>query len=344
MQDFDEEIRKIKEKRSKMEMSEEGKEKIRKLIEARNARLDDNDVVTYIPKRRKTYIFAQKIAAVFVCCLVLSSCAFAGEWKDLLTKIFYGEGANIEYAVDNGYIQNIDMDYVESNGIKIKADYFYSDDYYMYIAFDVVAEEEFEKLYLIDFEIVDQDNVVSFSDIGFLDKIFFRYETKRTSKDSAIILGKFSKIQDKFLNYNNLIVNINKIQLVNDNEENYIEGNWNIYAKIDGNINLEQNKINYYTDSKSLVESCEISHKSNILNINMKFKEEYTKNLNDIKNNIYLQDNNEKVYNMNESSKLKNDKIIANFSVEDGINIENLKLIIKNNDEIVIFYLKEIDS
>ncbi len=344
MQDFDEEIRKIKEKRSKMEMSEEGKEKIRKIIEARNARLDDNDVVTYIPKRKKTYIFAQKIAAVFVCCLVLSSCAFAGEWKDLLTKIFYGEGANIEYAVDNGYVQNIDMDYVESNGIKIKVDYFYSDDYYMYIAFDVVAEEEFEDCLFYEIEILNNENNLIFSNIKFVNKIFYELETKRMSKNSAMIIGKFSKIQDKFYNYDCVKININNIQLGKNNENIDIIGNWNLVTELSNNIIIDEVEQKYYITGNYLFEKCEVRLKNKILNVNIKFKEGCIENLCFDKNNIYLRDNTDKIYYMNEDSKFKSDMLIANFYIEKDNNIDNFKLNIKYNDEVIVFYLKEIDS
>ncbi len=344
MQDFEEEIRKIKEKRSKMEMSEEGKEKIRKIIEARNARFDDNDVITYIPKRKKTYIFAQKIAAVFVCCLVLSSCAFAGEWKDLLTKIFYGEGANIEYAVDNGYVQNIEMDYVESNGIKIKADYFYSDDYYMYIAFDVVAEEEFEEFYLDTFEIIDEKNNVIFSNLDVLKKIFFRLDIKRLTKNNAIVLGKFSKIEDKFYNYSNLKININRIQLISNSNDDYIDGNWKLITEFSNSIIINEQEQKYCIDSKDFIENCKISYKNNILNIDIKFRDECIQKLNINNSNIYIQDSNNNTYKMDEISKIKYNQIITNFIVKDNFNKKCLKLNIENENGKFIFYLKKIDS
>lgn len=344
MQDFEEEIRKIKEKRSKMEMSEEGKEKIRKLIESRNARIDDNDVITYIPKRKKTYIFAQKIAAVFVCCLVLSSCAFAGEWKDLLTKIFYGEGANIEYAVDNGYVQNIDMDYVESNGIKIKADYFYSDDYYMYIAFDVVAEEEFDSIFLNEFELIDEENNIIFSNLDVFKDMFVNLEIKRMSRHREIVLGKFSKIEDKFYNYSNLKININKIQLVCDSKDSYVDGDWNFITEFSNNIVIDESEQKYYIDSKGFIQNCKISYKNNILNIDIKFQDEHIEKLNINNSNIYIQDNDNNTYKMGEISKIKYNQIITNFIVKDNFNKKSLKLNIENENGKFVFYLKEIDS
>ena len=340
MQNLEEEIKKIKEKRSKMEMSEEGKEKIRKIIEDRNTS-SENEIIKYVPKKNKTYIFAQKIAAVFICCLVLSSCAFSGEWKDILTKIFYGQGANIEYAVDNGYVQNIDMDYVESNGIKIKADYFYMDDYYMYIALDVVAEEEFDRILLDKFELLDEENNIIFSNSQLFKDIFFQSETKRILKNKAIIFGKFSKMQNKFYNYDYLKININKIQLVNNDTSKYIQGNWDLVTKITNSVFQEQK---YYIDSKNLIESCEISYKNFVLNIKIKFKEECIEKFDANRNDVYIQDNSGRTYNINGISKFENDKIIANFFVDEDSNTENLKLNIKYNDEIIVFYLKEIGS
>ncbi len=339
MQNLEEEIKKIKEKRSKMEMSEEGKEKIRKIIEDRNTR-SENEIIKYVPKKNKTYIFAQKIAAVFICCLVLSSCAFAGEWKDILTKIFYGQGANIEYAVDNGYVQNIDMDYVESNGIKIKADYFYLDDYYMYIALDVVAEEEFDAIYLDKFEIIDENNNNVFYNVDMEEKLFFQLEVKRMSKKRAILLGKFSKIQDRFDNYSNLKIDINKIQLLNNDKENYIYGMWNLNTKIDDNIIFNEEEINYYVDSKEFVENYEINYKNHILNVNIKFKEEYVKKLNINDSKIYLEDRNGKSYNIGETSKIKYNEIITNFIVDNDFYKDNFKVKIENSNEKFIFYLK----
>ena len=119
MENFNKSIEILKAKRKSITMSDEAKKRIK-------LKLDEEYAKRYSEKKPKfNYSFPQKVAAIFICCFIISGCAFADDIGDFITKVFSNQNPHIDFAVENGYVQNIDMDYISSNGIDLKADYFY---------------------------------------------------------------------------------------------------------------------------------------------------------------------------------------------------------------------------
>lgn len=336
---FDKAIEEIKAKRNAETLSDEAKAKMIKALEEVEAKKFEEKKI-----HKFNYSFSQKVAAIFICCFVISSCAFAGDIGDIITKVFSNQDKNIEFAVENGYVQNIEMDYVESNGISLKADYFYLDDYYMYIAFDVKADREFNEVQLNEFEIKDENDNVIYSNVEIYGDVLLQSETKKMTNKSGIMLLKLSKFRENFFSYSKLIVTIRNIEIKDIDNFYEVAGNWNISLPVENN-NIELEESEYYLTSEQLVDNYKIEFKNNNLKIVLNFNDDYMKNFNISKSNLYLEDENGNIYEIGEGSNIKENKLIVNFPINSYDKINNLILKIKySNDEILVFHLIKADS
>ncbi len=339
MENFNKSIEILKAKRKSITMSDEAKKRIK-------LKLDEEYAKRYSEKKPKfNYSFPQKVAAIFICCFIISGCAFADDIGDFITKVFSNQNPHIDFAVENGYVQNIDMDYISSNGIDLKADYFYLDDYYMYIAFEIDADQEFTKVNLNEFEILDETNNIIYSNIEFYDDIFCASETKKINKKNGMLLLKLAKIQNEFLKYNKLKVNIQGVELEKDESYKEIYGNWNIEFLIDNSNKIESKNTKYYLESEKLVKKYDLELKNNILKVDLNFSGDYLENFSVTKNNVYLEDENKNIYRITNEIVCGKDKIRVLFPIKDADNINDLKLNIEyDNKNVLVFYLRKADS
>ena len=83
MENFNKSIEILKAKRKSITMSDEAKKRIK-------LKLDEEYAKRYSEKKPKfNYSFPQKVAAIFICCFIISGCAFADDIGDFITKVFH---------------------------------------------------------------------------------------------------------------------------------------------------------------------------------------------------------------------------------------------------------------
>ena len=104
---------------------------------------------------------------------ITSGVVFAKNIKELFENLYenmFGNYNNgITTAVENGYIQDIDMEYIESNNIKVKVDQITMDNYNLGIIFNIELNEDIplSEVYDINFKnilIMDENNNVIFAE------------------------------------------------------------------------------------------------------------------------------------------------------------------------------------
>lgn len=219
MKDFDENIRSIKNKVNNIELDEE----IKKNLEEQ---LNEEFYSSKTKEKRKFYIPKQIVAAC-LCIVLLSSCTFADQIGDFVTNLFSNTYQEFEDGVSTEDLQKIDMDYVEHDGISIKIDYAMQKDDSLYLVFDILAEEEIDKVYFNKFEIYDDYGLLYKNNL--LDNnVIVKNDDKRIRKNNLISLMKISD-NVKRRNSQNIYINICKIgieSLKNNNIRNF-NNNWN---------------------------------------------------------------------------------------------------------------------
>lgn len=224
MDDFDKNIESIKSKINKVELSEEYKENLKKKLDLEFYGEENEKKKT--KTRRKSFI-PKYIATGIAACVFFSTLAFADEIDDFVQNIFSNTYQDIEYSVKNGNVQEIDMEYVEHDGVSIKVDYVVKTDNSICIAFNVLSEEEFDKVVFCDLEIRNENNEIIYMSNTNVVTSDIQVELKRKSLKEAIFFVELEKINN--IDYfENLNIIVNKIKIKKDNNIEYIEGSWKI--------------------------------------------------------------------------------------------------------------------
>lgn len=160
----------------------------------------------------------------------------------------------VQDAIDNGYIQKVDMKYINSNGTKVKVTEILMDDYNLSMLFyiEVPEIENLEEIYNVNFSnlvITDEkDNIIvaEFEDIDKYHKFCKErnmeisynnisysngaFEGKIVSKFDKDIEYMYKTYSDNFPKSKKLIISFDKIILSNKNynEKIAIEGSWDL--------------------------------------------------------------------------------------------------------------------
>ena len=142
MEEFNKELEEIKNELNEVKLRDEFKQNLKIKMKEELNKPD-------IKEKTRTVLFAKKLIATFACVIFLISSlgVFADEIECLVTNIFSNTDKQIEEAVANGNYKEIDMEYVEHDGVGIKVDYIIQEEDKLCIAFNVRCEEEFEHLY-----------------------------------------------------------------------------------------------------------------------------------------------------------------------------------------------------
>lgn len=348
MDKIEETLKFLKENKKEEHLSEEFKNNLKNIMDIEYAKEKKKfnfkmfNIKNIFNKfKNNSLILSKKFIVAFSCFILISGCAFGGEICNMLTKIFSNEDKSVQLAIENGYVQNVNMDYVEHNGFKMKVDYVYADDSCIYIAFDVKSNQEFDEVLFKDIVLKNENNEIvydeEFSNI--------RYETqvKRINKKNEILLVRFYKISGLFINFNELTISCDEIVVKNRKAFNIVQGNWKFIVDVNNNSFCEE--INYCINSRELIEDYSFQLKNYRLNIYLKFKNDFMKKVETNRENIYLEDNIGNIYNINDIYSFSDNTLEIIFPIDRGKNINNFKLKIKccnEKEEEIVLYLNKI--
>ncbi len=141
-------------------------------------------------KCKKKSIRASKMVASFMIgILVFSGIVYAGTYFNKLFKIEGIDDTGIQTAIQNDYIQNIDMDYIEKEKVKFKVDYLVMDDIHLDLVFNFVTQdsvENYEGIAVRGLKITDENNNQISIDSE---------EQKIWSKNIAPMMGQWSVVE-----------------------------------------------------------------------------------------------------------------------------------------------------
>lgn len=215
-------------------------------------------------------VLIKKIILTIISILTITSgFVFAKDLQNLAEKlienIFGNYNNGISSAVKNGYVEDIDMQYIDSNDLKIKVDQIILDDYNLGIIFNIDTKEKLntDKLFNINFKnilITDEDNNILFAEYENQDDIIKYCEENNfekgtynigyvncsangkimNKKENNIIYSLYTT-SEKFPKSKKLNIKFDKIYLLNNkvfDEENNIPID-NHYATIEGNWDID---------------------------------------------------------------------------------------------------------
>lgn len=224
MKNLDDEIDNLKNKIKNIKLDDDFKEDLSNKIETEYRK--DN-----ISKKKKTFYFPKQIVAAVFCVIILTSCAFADEIGNFVNNLFSNTTLDVEQLLANGNLQAINMDYIEQDGVAIKVDYVLQEENSLYIVFNILADEEINKVYLEKIKVINQDNNVIFDNINYIadmSKLFYRTESIDNKNIMLTIkLDNLEKNENKEIN-----IYIEKIKLKYNNSLRNIEKQWKFNIEI----------------------------------------------------------------------------------------------------------------
>lgn len=222
-----------------------------------------NDMIYYtlrnLPDKENLPVIKRnklKLSFATICCILLltTSVVFASEITEFVKNIFnYSRG--IDKAIENGYIENSNIETVKSNGTTITAKNFLMDDFNLSFTFDVKLENEevlkTSNIEFLDMIITDEENNILYCEDEerfneycknkSLDYKYGEFNEKYIStgdswhnkdKQKNEISMIYNIFANKFPRSKKLYINISKIKCISEEDTNskykILDGNWNI--------------------------------------------------------------------------------------------------------------------
>ncbi len=209
-------LKEIKEKLNSEKLSDEFKANLTaKLKEELNKTEDSNK-----GKIIKFPTFTRRLAGICACFvfLFLGCIAHADDIENVILELFGNTDRIIANAIEEGNYREIEMDYVEDNGISIKVDYVVVEDDNLYIAFNVLGQYKIDKLLLGDMKIYDGENKLLYTETTDVEaKSSLTIKESRISKNNLMLIYKLTKIKEELKNVNMINFEINNLYVINDN-------------------------------------------------------------------------------------------------------------------------------
>lgn len=188
-------------------------------------------------------------ATVLICIFGITYFVHATSFLDYLMNVFNLSDINfdnkgIEDAIENGELQNINMDYIKQNGVGIKISYVLMNDLSLYIIFDIET----------DFNLYEKDvNNVTFGDITIKnenEEIFNKYKSTVFKGNKAVVQDEHHMKNVVFVmakeipKCKELNIYANRVRFYKDDTGDKNDTDLNKYSvdfKLEYNIKLENN-------------------------------------------------------------------------------------------------------
>lgn len=190
--------------------------------------------------------FIGKVAACCAICLISCSVVFAVNYKDIKNKIFNYDidgSKGIQYAAEKGYIQNVEMNYIESDNVKFKIDYITMDDTNLALNFNFLLDYDasnFKGIAINNIKIYDDSNKLIHTEeerfpndgitlgAGFIKPVYVNGNN---------VIESFLVRSDHFPKTKNLRITFDSIVLYNENNgkpiTKVLNGNFDFVVELD---------------------------------------------------------------------------------------------------------------
>lgn len=266
----------------------------------------DNIFAKKSSKHKSSFDFILKRVAILVISLsaITASTVFAKDIINFFTSIFTNSNEGVDTAVENGYVQNVDMDFIEDNNLGVKVDYVLMDDHNLNISF----------VYKYMGDDVEQITSLDYMDITIKDeKENLLYRSSRNNKNDTMISlsAKFTNNQQildnttirtsLFLTSNNfpksemLYISINNVSLNDGNEILGINGNWNFSINLADKF-VYRTSYKYNCSNNKYVNNVETLLTDTSLSITLELNTTFEESIIYLYNSIILKDSNNNNY------------------------------------------------
>lgn len=221
----------------------------------------------------------QTVASFILIIGIISGVTYAGVKIAEIFKIKGMDDVGIQTALQNNYVQNIDMNYIEEEKVKFKVDYLMMDDINFDLVFNFITEDSvdnYEGIAVTNLQITDENN----------NQIYIDSEDQDIwTKNIALMAENWSVIEkegntlrqvmhlasNNFPKSKKLYISFDKITLYNVNQGNpiTIEYNGNYKLEVDVSKQLSERKsIEYEAKNTQMIENVKLTNSSLAVTVN----------------------------------------------------------------------------
>lgn len=269
---------------------------------------EENKVI----QKKKTYKYMKYAMAACICLMFSTGIVFAKDIESYIKKIFNNSTEAIDKSIENGYIQEENMDYVYDKDIGIKVDSLVLDDLNLDISFNFETKKDnIKSIRFKDFSITNdndkvifksefqyaetQDELPLYNSLTWMNKSI---KLTDTTYGDSILFGLRSEKED----FEELYFDIKSLQIIYiDDTQEIIDGNWKFNLAISEEMRTNTNITYSLLEKNEYVESAIATVSPTGVNINLTLKEpfdsaQYIMNNLDILNDVavfYLKYNDE---------------------------------------------------
>ena len=216
MEKFEVELKIVKNKIHEEDLTEDFRDKLERQLYEKYNNANANKIKFKL--LRRPLLACKNVAAVFVCFLLLSGCAFADEIEDLIKSMFSNVSQNAEIAYEEGNCIKVDSEYQTYGDISANVEYISSKDNELYIVFNIQTQENFDKIYLDGLTLEDESGEIKY--------LYSSYDVKFENKKECKLIAKVSLNSNEKKDIESLKITLNKILLKNGDKVNICDNNW----------------------------------------------------------------------------------------------------------------------
>ncbi len=269
----------------------------------------DNIFAKKSTKHKSSFDFILKRVAILVISLsaITASTVFAKDIINFFTSIFTNSNEGVDTAVENGYVQNVDMDFIEDNNLGVKVDYVLMDDHNLNISFvykymgndveqitgldfmDITIKDEKENVLCV----LSQDNQAD-NNTTIIQNIA-KFVNNQQIIDNSTIRSSLWITSESLPKSEILYISINNISLKTENKIINIDGNWNFSINLVDKF-VYRTSYKYNCSNNKYVNNVETLLTDTSLSIALELNTSFDKNIIYSHNSTILRDVNNKDY------------------------------------------------
>lgn len=231
---------------------------------------------------------------IILLCIITTTTVFADEIIKFIVSLFTTSRQAIDTAVENDYIQNVDMDFVYDNGIGIKVDYILIDnkDLNVSYVFDCKENTDITSVKLLDYTITDENgNNIYNTDLKCITSILSDFEKIFRIENNIFRYSNLYSAKNYFPISKKLIFNINSVSSTIENTFEKISGKWCFEVDLENKF-LNRTSQEYFSSYNEYIKNIDTTIDETSLtikiNINILLNKEYIINQ-ILAQNLYLE-------------------------------------------------------
>lgn len=286
-----------------------------------------------------------KVAVLIIAIALPLSMPIIANTSKFLRNTFANDNLGVQKAVENNYIKNINMEYIKSNGLNLKAESIIMDNSNLNILLNYAFDNpisDIDNIFISDLNIKDENNNIIYTNNNekeFLTKTvdWYRVESidNTNAKQSLVFLSN-----NKFPKSKKLYISFSKVEISTRLFKKGISGSWSFEIELPEEFyNRSDIILSQKSESKNFkVLKAELSSTLLYIEVETPILDTYDRKYLALKENVILKDESGNKYEVGRNLETEDSsgKTILKFSFEnitkyDSIN--KLYIEFKNNDQ-----------